>query len=142
MDTKKSGGRQKDRNGFCIKTGDQAFDFHFTSTKVIEALEEDKKTYNCHHRLQFRHDAIAVMKLGKMPFAPEKTLEQAKEWSESRNENKKLKKQNEDQSETNKKLTSEVEESKSTDTAVLLYQRKYLEERAQKEQIKTQEAAA
>ena len=41
----------------------------------------------------------------------------------------------EKQSESITKLTSEVEESKSTDTAVLLYYRKYHEERAKKEQI-------
>ena len=73
------------KSGFCIKTGDQAFDFHFTNTFETEVLGGDKKKYNRHHRLQFRSDALAVMKLGKMPFAPEKTLTQAQEWSESRN---------------------------------------------------------
>ena len=43
--------------------------------------------------------------------------------------------------ETNLKF-SEVEETKSTDTAVLLYQRKYHEATAKIEQIKTQEAEA
>ena len=75
----------KGESGFCIKTGDQAFDFHFTNVFETEALVEDKKKYNRHHRLQFRHDALAVMKLGKMPIAPENTLTQAQEWSESRN---------------------------------------------------------
>ena len=130
------------QSGFCIKTGDQAFDFHFTNVFEIETLGEDKKKYNRHHRLQFRRDALAVMKLGKMPFAPEKPIAMAKEWSEARSENKKLREQVEKQSECITQLTDEVEESKSTDTAVLLYQRKYHEERAQKEQIKGQEAEA
>ena len=78
------------KNGFCIQTGDQAFDFHFSSSKK----EEDKLIYNYHHRLQFRHNFIAIMKLGEMPFAPKNTLTQAQERSKTRSEIKNLKEQN------------------------------------------------
>ena len=82
------------------------------------------------------------MKQGNVLIEPKKSIVVAKEMSEARSENKKLKEQLEKQSETNKRLTREVEECKSTDTAVLLYQSKYHEERSKNEQIKTQEAAA
>ena len=68
--------------GFCIKTGDQAFDFHFTNVFQTETLGGDKKTYNRHHRLQFRHDVLAVMKQGNVLIEPKKPIVIAKEWSE------------------------------------------------------------
>ena len=43
-------------SGFCIKTGDQAFDYHFTNieTETLGEDGEDEKEYNRHHRLPIK----------------------------------------------------------------------------------------
>ena len=60
-------------SGFCIQTGNRAFDLHLTSG----ALEEDKKNYNYHHRLLFFEDAIAAMEEGHLTITVVKEKKEA-----------------------------------------------------------------
>ena len=97
--------------GFCIELPGKGFDFHFASY----AKEEDLQTYVYHHRLQFRNDTISAMKrCGLVPF-PNMDMEEAIKLLESFRATKDI----------NKALTKEAEELKSTDTTIVLYQRKY-----------------
>ena len=50
--------------GFCIKVGEKAFDFHFSSVQQ----EDDKKKYDFHYVLSFKDDVVTVMeRTGQLP---------------------------------------------------------------------------
>ena len=53
------------KQGFCIKVGEKAFDFHFCSMQE----EDDKKEYEFHYVLSFKEDVITVMeRTGQLPL--------------------------------------------------------------------------
>ena len=118
-------------SGFVIKSGDRAFDFHFSSY----ADEEDKKYYNRHHRLIFFSDVVTAMEEGIMTFEPQQPIKVVKEKKAAISRINKLEEELAIKSETIAKLTTEVEESKSPDTAIALYQKKYQEERQQSDRL-------
>jgi len=97
--------------GFFIKVGERAFDFHFCSKKE----EDDKKTYENYHVLQFKDDAMSFMeRCGQLPF---KSLEDHTQLIE---EKKTASAQLKTMTQENKKL-------KATDTAISLYEDKFQE---------------
>ena len=101
--------RNQFRQGFCISVGQRAFDFHFCSVKE----EDDKKTYEFHHVLQFKNDALKVMeRCGQLPEAsPEDHVSLIEEKKQMKEEIK--------------SKDDTIEKLKSTDTAIVLYESKF-----------------